>query len=94
MKQEIFSSNQFSRRDSLKRISLGMIGLSTLAGTGTIHASSGFSPQGLKRIASSMKFQIEQGIFPGSVSLIAHKGKTVHFEAHGFQDAAKTRPMS
>ena len=52
MKQEIFSSNQFSRRDSLKRISVGMIGLSTLAGTGTIHASSGFSPQGLKRIAS------------------------------------------
>jgi CubicO group peptidase (beta-lactamase class C family) len=41
-----------------------------------------------------MKFQIEQGIFPGAVSLIAHKGKTVHFEAHGFQDAAKTRPMS
>jgi len=94
MQQEILYSNQLARRESLKRISAGMIGLSTIAGSGSVHASSGFSPQGLKRIAPSMKFQIEQGIFPGAVSLIAHKGKTVHSEAHGFQDAAKTRPMS
>ena len=94
MQQEILYSNQLARRESLKRISAGMIGLSTIAGSGSVHASSGFSPQGLKRIAPSMKFQIEQGIFPGAVSLIAHKGKTVHFEAHGFQDASKTRPMS
>ena len=72
MQQEILYSNKLARRDSLKRISAGMIGLSSFAGSGAVHASSGFSPQGLERIAPSMKFQIEQGIFPGAVSLIAH----------------------
>ena len=32
MQQEILYSNQLARRESLKRISAGMIGLSTIAG--------------------------------------------------------------
>lgn len=94
MQQEIIHGQQATRRDSLKRLSAGVIGISALASHGHSNASSGFSAQGLKRIAPSMKFQIDQGIFPGAVSLVAHKGKTVHFEAHGYQDAAKSRAMS
>ena len=33
-------------------------------------------------------------MFPGAVTLVARDGKVVHFEAHGFLDAAKTRPMT
>ena len=94
MQPEIIHGQQATRRDSLKRLSAGVIGLSALASHGHSNASSGFSAQGLKRIAPSMKFQIDQGIFPGAVSLVAHKGKTVHFEAHGYRDAAKSRAMS
>lgn len=94
MQQEIIHGQQATRRDSLKRLSAGVIGLSALSSHGHSNASSGFSTQGLKRIAPSIKFQIDQGIFPGAVSLVAHKGKTVHFEAHGYQDAAKSRAMS
>ena len=41
-----------------------------------------------------MKTQVDAGIFPGAVTLVAHRGKIVHFEATGFLDAAKTRPMT
>ncbi len=94
MKQTINHSTLFEKRESLKRMSLGMLGFGSLINSGPLLAETGFSTQGLKRIAPSMKLQIEQGIFPGAVSLVAHKGKTVHFEAHGFQDAAKTLPMN
>ncbi len=94
MKQTINHSTLFEKRESLKRMSLGMLGFGSLINSGPLLAETGFSTQGLKRIAPSMKLQIEQGIFSGAVSLVAHKGKTVHFEAHGFQDAAKTLPMN
>ncbi|MEY4074072.1 MAG: hypothetical protein RJB64_858 [Pseudomonadota bacterium] len=93
MQHATFHTPRSDRRDILKRMSLGALGLSTWAGTGVLHAATGFSSQGLGRIAPAMSWQIEQGIFPGAVSLVAHKGKTVHFETHGFQDAAKTVPM-
>jgi CubicO group peptidase (beta-lactamase class C family) len=41
-----------------------------------------------------MKQQVEKGMFPGAVTLIARRGQIVHFEAHGFLDSAKTRPMT
>ena len=42
----------------------------------------------------SMKQQVEKDMFPGAVTLVARDGKVVHFEAHGFLDAAKSRPMT
>lgn len=54
----------------------------------------GFSPDRLNRIASVMKAEIEKGTMPGAVSLIARNGKIVHLEAHGYLDAAKTKPMA
>ena len=53
----------------------------------------GFSPSRLARIVPVMKAQSESGTIPGAVTLIARNGKVVHFEASGFQDAAKARPM-
>jgi CubicO group peptidase (beta-lactamase class C family) len=56
--------------------------------------SQGFSSERLARIAPAMKAEIEKGVMPGAVSLIARNGQIVHFEAHGFLDAAKTKPMT
>lgn len=56
--------------------------------------SQGFSAERLARIAPAMKREVEKNIIPGAVSLIARNGQIVHFEAHGFIDAAKTKPMT
>jgi CubicO group peptidase (beta-lactamase class C family) len=53
----------------------------------------GLSRERLARIAPVMKAQIGQGVFPGAVTMVARRGQVVHFEAHGFLDAAKTKPM-
>ena len=53
----------------------------------------GFSPSRLARIAPAMKALVDSGSVPGAVTLIARNGKVVHFETHGFQDAAKSKPM-
>ena len=54
----------------------------------------GMSRERLARIGPVMKQQVEKGMFPGAVTLIARHGQIVHFEAHGFLDSAKTRPMT
>ncbi len=54
----------------------------------------GMSQERLARIGAVMKEQVDKGVFPGAVTLIARRGEIVHFEAHGFQDAAKTKAMS
>ncbi len=53
----------------------------------------GFSKARLSNIATSINAQVQQGMFPGAVTLIARNGKVVHYEAHGYLDAAKTKPM-
>ncbi len=53
----------------------------------------GFSPSRLARIVPVMKAQSDSGTIPGAVTLIARNGKVVHFEASGFLDAAKTKPI-
>jgi CubicO group peptidase (beta-lactamase class C family) len=54
----------------------------------------GMSRSRMARIAPVMKEQVEKNMFPGAVTLIARNGRVVHFEAHGFQDAKKSKPMS
>jgi CubicO group peptidase (beta-lactamase class C family) len=54
----------------------------------------GFSKQRLARIGPSMNEQITRGMFPGAVTIVARSGKVVHFESHGYLDAAKTKPMT
>lgn len=53
----------------------------------------GFSKERLARIVPVMREQIEKGMFPGAVTLVARNGKIVHFEATGYLDAAKTKPI-
>ena len=53
----------------------------------------GLSQARLARIAPSMQEQVDRGMFPGAVTLVARNGKVVHHEAHGYLDAAKSRPM-
>src|SRR3954471_5042165 len=57
-------------------------------------ALQGFSSERLERIAPVMNDEIAKGTFPGDVALIARNGQIVYFEAHGFIDAGKTRPMT
>jgi CubicO group peptidase (beta-lactamase class C family) len=54
----------------------------------------GMSIDRLARIAPVMKQQVEKDVFPGAVTIVARDGKVVHFETHGFLDAAKSRPMT
>lgn len=56
-------------------------------------AVQGMSRARMARIAPAMKEQIARGVFPGAVTLIARRGQVVHFEAHGNQDAAGSKPM-
>ena len=53
----------------------------------------GFSKARLANISSSMNEQVKLGMFPGAVTVVARNGQVVHFESHGFLDAAKTKPM-
>jgi CubicO group peptidase (beta-lactamase class C family) len=61
---------------------------------GITSAVQGMSRERLGRIAGVMKQEVDKGVFAGAVTLVARKGEVVHFEAHGFQDAAKTKPMT
>jgi len=54
----------------------------------------GMSRERLARIAPAMRQQIEANAFPGAVSMISRNGEIVHFEAHGFRDQAKSKPMT
>lgn len=54
----------------------------------------GFSRERLARIGPVMREQADRAMFPGAVTLIARRGRIIHFEAHGFRDAAKTQPMT
>jgi CubicO group peptidase (beta-lactamase class C family) len=54
----------------------------------------GMSRERLNRIAGVMNQEVAKGTFSGAVTLIARRGELVHFEANGFQDAAKTKPMA
>src|SRR5579863_8885701 len=52
------------------------------------------SDNGLENIAPRMREFVEAGQISGAVTLVAHKGKIVHFEAVGEADIAAHRPMT
>ena len=53
----------------------------------------GMSRERLARIAPVMAAQVEKGVFPGAVTLVARAGTVVHFQAHGFLDGTRTTAM-
>jgi len=55
--------------------------------------SVGMSSERLARIGPVMQRYIDYRLVPGTVTLIARKGKVVHFEARGFMDLESGKPM-
>ena len=53
----------------------------------------GFSAERLGRIKEAVQRHIDAGSVPGVVTLVARRGKIVHFEAHGYNDVEAKKPM-
>jgi len=53
----------------------------------------GLSAERLKRIRSVVQSHIDAKDFAGAVTLVARKGKVVHFEAQGTTDLESAKPM-
>jgi CubicO group peptidase (beta-lactamase class C family) len=53
----------------------------------------GFSSERLGRIKEAVQRHIDGGNVPGAVTLVARRGKVVHFEAHGLNDVEARKPM-
>ena len=55
--------------------------------------SVGLSPERLARIGAAIETEVREGRVPGAVVAIARHGKLAYYEAFGFQDGGRTRPM-
>ncbi len=55
--------------------------------------SVGMSTQRLERIDTAMQRHIDAGDIQGAVTVLARRGKVVHFKAHGLMDVEAERPM-
>jgi CubicO group peptidase (beta-lactamase class C family) len=53
----------------------------------------GMSAERLKRIHPMIQSHIDAKDFSGAVTLVARKGRVVHFEAHGMADIEGNKPM-
>jgi CubicO group peptidase (beta-lactamase class C family) len=53
----------------------------------------GMSSERLDRINTVMKRHLDAGDIQGAVTIVARKGKLVHFETHGLLDVDTKRPM-
>ncbi len=53
----------------------------------------GMSRERLARIGERLGADIEAGLLPGAVTLVARHGRIVHFKTHGVQDPATGREM-
>ncbi len=75
-----------------------LIGLASMASAQTIPQvkpeDSGFSSDRLQRIHELMQRNIDEENFAGAVTLVARRGRIVHFEAHGLMDLDAKKPMA
>jgi|TARA_Y100000310_G_scaffold36397_1_gene34282 CubicO group peptidase (beta-lactamase class C family) len=55
--------------------------------------SVGMSAERLGRIGPAMQRYIDDELVPGTVTLVARRGKVVHFEARGLMDVQSKKPM-
>src|SRR5262245_13675272 len=53
----------------------------------------GFSSERLHRLTVQVRADVDKGLWPGAVILIARNGQTVYHEAIGFQDREKRLAM-
>jgi CubicO group peptidase (beta-lactamase class C family) len=72
--------------------------LPVIAGAGAVGTGKpedvGLSSERLARIREAVQRQIDAGAVPGAVTLVARRGKVVHFEAHGVNDVEAKKPMA
>jgi CubicO group peptidase (beta-lactamase class C family) len=77
--------------------------LSTLAAACTLTAATlptskpedaGMSAERLARVNQLIDRYIQKGEIAGAVSLVARRGRVVHFEAQGVADIATKKPMA
>src|SRR5574341_747827 len=54
----------------------------------------GMSSERLVRIRVAMQRYIDRGLVPGTVTLVARRGRVVHFEAQGYRDVEAKAPMT
>jgi CubicO group peptidase (beta-lactamase class C family) len=54
----------------------------------------GFSPNRLKRIDTAMQRYVDQKLLAGIVTLVARRGRVLHFEKCGYQDLKTSKPMA
>jgi CubicO group peptidase (beta-lactamase class C family) len=54
----------------------------------------GLSSQRLQRIHEMVMRHVEAGDISGAVTIVARRGRVVHFEAHGLMDIEAKRPMT
>src|SRR5919199_5597230 len=53
----------------------------------------GMSTTGLRNVSRLVQRYIDEGKLPGAISLVARRGKVVHFETYGEMDAERHKPM-
>lgn len=53
----------------------------------------GFSSERMARVREAVKRHLDAGSPSGAVTLVARRGKIVHFEAHGLMDVESRKPM-
>ncbi len=58
------------------------------------HTNLKFSPERLTRVDSFLQNRVDEGNIPHAVSMIIHKGETVHHQAYGWADAEKEKPLT
>src|SRR5262245_63381448 len=54
----------------------------------------GMSSERLARIRTGMQRYVDRGMVPGVVTLVARRGRVVHFEAIGYRDVESKAPMT
>jgi len=54
----------------------------------------GLSSERLQRIHEMVMRHVEAGDISGAVTMVARRGRVVHFEAHGLMDIEAKRPMT
>ena len=54
----------------------------------------GMSRERLQRIGDVLERDIDRGLLPGAVALVARRGRIVHFKAYGRRDPASPDPMA
>ncbi|QOY89019.1 serine hydrolase domain-containing protein [Paludibaculum fermentans] len=54
----------------------------------------GMSTERLQRIHEAIQRHVDAGAISGAVTMVARRGKVVHFQAHGLMDLDSKKPMS